>query len=128
MAIRYIVNDTIMDVAAVDVPGHIGVRDSGLGYGNRCLILDGGATIEETGVAAFRQVYPDLRVTADRIEASRLCGLKWITPHKGGRTVKKSTDVTPEVSEMLAHLWQHHNISLGDIVAEAVKVKYQATT
>ena len=25
-----------------------------------------------------------------------------ITPHKGGRTVKKSTDVTPEVDSMLA--------------------------
>ena len=51
-----------------------------------------------------------------------------ITPHKGGRTVKKSTDVTPELDQMLAYLWQQHNISLGDIVAEAVKVKYQSVT
>ena len=53
---------------------------------------------------------------------------KTITPHKGGRTVKKSTDVTPEVDKMLAYLWQQQNISLGDIVNEAVKIKYQSVT
>ena len=29
---------------------------------------------------------------------------------------------------MLAHLWQQHSISLGDIVAEAAKVRYQTVT
>lgn len=43
-----------------------------------------------------------------------------ITPHKGGRTIKKSTDVTPEVAEMLAKL----DISLGDLVEEAVRARY----
>ena len=51
-----------------------------------------------------------------------------ITPHKGGRTVKKSTDVTPEVDSMLAELYQQHEISLGDIVDEAVRSKYLTVT
>lgn len=48
-----------------------------------------------------------------------------ILPHKGGRRVKKSTDVTPEVDKMLAAL-SEHGISLGDIVDEAVRQKYAA--
>lgn len=47
-----------------------------------------------------------------------------IMPHKGGRTVKKSTDVTLDVSNMLAYLWREHHISLGDIVEDAVIAKY----
>lgn len=43
-----------------------------------------------------------------------------ITPHKGGRTIKKSTDVTPETAEMLAKL----DTSLGDLVEEAVRARY----
>lgn len=46
-----------------------------------------------------------------------------ITPHKGGRTIKKSTDVTPETAEMLAKL----DISLGDLVEEAVRARYAQT-
>lgn len=48
-----------------------------------------------------------------------------IQPHKGGRRVKKSTDVTPEVNEMLAVL-SEHGISLGDIVDEAARAKFAA--
>lgn len=47
-----------------------------------------------------------------------------IMPHKGGRTVKKSTDVSPDVSNMLAYLWREHHISLGDIIEDAVIAKY----
>lgn len=47
-----------------------------------------------------------------------------IKPHKGGRTVSKRTDVTPEVNGMLKYLWQHHRISLGDLVEEITKAKY----
>lgn len=46
--------------------------------------------------------------------------VRQITPHKGGRTVKKSTDMTPEVAEMLAKL----DISLGDLVEDAVRSRY----
>lgn len=46
--------------------------------------------------------------------------VRQITPHKGGRTVKKSTDMTPEVAEMLAKL----DVSLGDLVEEAVRSRY----
>lgn len=48
-----------------------------------------------------------------------------ITPHKGGRTVQRSTTVTPEVGDMLKYLKKEHGISLGDIVDEAVRGKYQ---
>lgn len=47
--------------------------------------------------------------------------VRQITPHKGGRTIKKSTDVTPEIAEMLAQL----DISLGDLVEEAVRSRYE---
>ena len=48
-----------------------------------------------------------------------------ITPHKGGRTVSKRTDVTPETNEMLKALKKAHKISLADIVEEAVKKKFE---
>ena len=47
-----------------------------------------------------------------------------IRPHKGGRSVKKSTDVTPEVDKMLTELYKNYHISLGDIVDEAARAKY----
>ena len=47
-----------------------------------------------------------------------------ISPHKGGRSVRKSTDVTPEVARMLAYLWKEHNISLGDLVADVTRMAY----
>ena len=48
-----------------------------------------------------------------------------ITPHKGGRVVRKSVRVTPDIADMLAELWTKYQISLGDIVAEAVPRKYK---
>lgn len=48
-----------------------------------------------------------------------------ITPHKGGRTVKKSTDVTPIVASMLEVLHTQHGISLGDIIEDAVRERFQ---
>ena len=45
-----------------------------------------------------------------------------ITPHKGGRNVKKSTDVTPTTAKLLDAL-RERGVSLGDLVEEAAKVK-----
>lgn len=47
-----------------------------------------------------------------------------ITAHKGGRTVKRSSDVSAEVNEMLTWLRQEHDISLGDLIEEAARQKY----
>lgn len=47
-----------------------------------------------------------------------------ITPRKGGRSVRKSSDVTPEVAQMLAYLWKQHKISLGDLIDTAARVFY----
>lgn len=44
-----------------------------------------------------------------------------ITPRKGGRSVRKSTDVTPEVARMLAYLKQECGISLGDLIDTAAR-------
>ena len=44
-----------------------------------------------------------------------------IRPHKGGRTVKRSTDVTPETAERLRILKQLHGVSLGDLIEAASK-------
>lgn len=46
-----------------------------------------------------------------------------IRPHKGGRTVKRSTDVTPVTDAMLKELHEH-GVSLGDIIEWAVVIKY----
>ena len=49
---------------------------------------------------------------------------KKIRPYKGGRVVKKSTDVTLEISVMLGYLRKYYGISLGDLVEEAVRQKF----
>ena len=43
-----------------------------------------------------------------------------ITPHKGGRTVKVSSDVTPETKERIVRL-KAHGVSLGDLIEWAAK-------
>ena len=48
-----------------------------------------------------------------------------ITPHKGGRFIRKSTNVTPEVDQMLSFLWKEHKISLGDLVSMAAQAIYE---
>ena len=40
-----------------------------------------------------------------------------ITPHKGGRTIKKSADVTPETEARLREIKIKHGRSLGDLIA-----------
>ena len=49
-------------------------------------------------------------------------GVRHITPHKGGRTIKRSTDVTPETNERL-RLLAEHGISLGDLIEDAAIAK-----
>lgn len=39
-----------------------------------------------------------------------------ITPHKGGRTIKKSADVTPETEARLRELKEKYDLSLGDLI------------
>ena len=64
---RYLVNKKPMDLALVDLPDCIGVTESDLGYGTRCLVLHCHGAIDiESGVMAFRKVYPDLQVTGTR--------------------------------------------------------------
>lgn len=46
---------------------------------------------------------------------------KAITPHKGGRTIKKSADVTPETEAKLKDLKESRALSLGDLIAWAAK-------
>lgn len=62
---RYVVNREPMDIARVDKPAHIGIRDSLLGYGNRCLLVWCGGVAIEAGLEAFRAAYPAARVFAD---------------------------------------------------------------
>lgn len=47
-----------------------------------------------------------------------------IKAFKGGRSVRKSSDVTPEVARMLAYLKKVHKISLGDLIDIAVRALY----
>jgi hypothetical protein len=47
-----------------------------------------------------------------------------IKAFKGGRSVRKSSDVTPEVARMLAYLKKVHKISLGDLIDRATKTLY----
>jgi len=68
-AARYIVNPEPMDMTLVGWPDHVGARDSGLGYGNRCwLVYCSGANIDAR-LDAIRAVYPEIQVTADRSTA-----------------------------------------------------------
>ena len=44
-----------------------------------------------------------------------------ITPHKGGRTVSRRCDVTPQTDERLRILKDEHGVSLGDLVEAAAR-------
>lgn len=72
-ALRYIFNSTPIDLATVNLPSHIGTRDSGLGYGSRCIIIYCGGTKINPGVRAIRRSYPGIKVTANRTQAARWC-------------------------------------------------------
>lgn len=67
--LRYVVNSEPMDIALVDKPAHIGIRDSLTGYGNRCLIVECGGVDVDAGLEAFRAAYPNVKVFADRSAA-----------------------------------------------------------
>lgn len=54
-------------------------------------------------------------------------GVRHITPYKGGRTIKRSTDVTPETNERL-RLLAEAGVSLGDLIEEAAAVKVKTIT
>jgi len=55
-----------MDIAGIDLPAHIGVRDAMTGRGNRCLLVECGGANIDAGLAAFRAAYPHSTVFADR--------------------------------------------------------------
>jgi hypothetical protein len=70
---RYIVSKSeAIDLELVDIPPFASVRDSGLGWGNQCLIVETGPGGMDKALDAFRAVYPSIRVTADRKKARRM--------------------------------------------------------
>ncbi len=112
----FIITDREINTLAVDLPNGISVHDTHPLYSARCLVLEtAGANIHDA-VAAVLAVYPDARATLAREEAAELLKQRHITPHKGGRTIKRSLDVTPETNERLRILREQHGISLGDLV------------
>jgi len=62
---RYVVNPEAMNIALVDKPAHIGIRDSLTGYGDRCWIVECGGVDIDAGLDAIRAVYPEIRVLGD---------------------------------------------------------------
>lgn len=119
----FIVTDTPINFLAVELPPHISIHDTHPMASGRCIVLTtGGARIED-GVAAVLAVYPDVRTTTDKAEAAEWLKERHITPHKGGRTIKRSTDVTPETNERLAILRDQYGISLGDLIEQAATAK-----
>ena len=119
----FIVSDTEIDMLAVSLPAHIGVHDTHPLSSARCLVLTCGGVNIEPAIDAVLAVYPDARATLAKEEAADWLKRRHITPHKGGRTIKRSTDVTPETQAALEALRQA-GISLGDLVEEAARRKY----
>lgn len=118
----FIINDTPINLLEINLPPYIGVSDTHPMAGGRCTVLvTGGASIED-GIAAVLAVYPDARATTDKAEAAEWLKHRHVTPHKGGRTIKRSTDVTPETNERL-RLLAEHGISLGDLIEDAAIAK-----
>jgi hypothetical protein len=66
----YVVSSEPMDTARVNWPAHIGNRDSGLGYGDRCWLIFCGGVDLDAGIEAIRAAYPDVLVTANRQDAA----------------------------------------------------------
>lgn len=115
----FIVSDEPINLLAVNLPPYIGVHDTHSLASDRCLVLVSGGASIEAGVAAVVAIYPDARATTSKEEAADWLKRRRITPYKGGRTVKRSTDVTPETNQRLQILSERHNISLGDLVEAA---------
>jgi hypothetical protein len=119
----FIVSDTPINLLEVNLPPYIGIGDTHPMYGGRCTVLyNGGAAIAD-GVAAVLAVYPDARATTSKQEAAEWLKQRHVTPHKGGRTIKRSTDVTPETNERL-RLLAEQGISLGDLIEESAAAKF----
>lgn len=119
----FILSDTPIDLLAVNLPPYIGGHDTHPLAGGRCTVLTtGGARIED-GIAAVLAVYPAARATTSKDEAADWLKERHITPHKGGRTIKRSSDVTPETNGRLAVLRDRYGISLGDLIEQAAAVK-----
>lgn len=115
----YIVTETPINLLEVDLsPATYEATYAPLSS-PRCLVLTGGSL--SAAVEAVRAIYPDARATTSREEAGEWLRHR-ITPHKGGRTVKRSTDVTPQTQARLEELRQA-GISLGDLVEEAAQRK-----
>lgn len=118
----FIVTDEPINPFNVNLPPHIGVHDTHPLAGSRCLVLYCGGASIEAGITTVLATYPDARATTSKEEAGEWLKQRHITPHKGGRTVKRSTDVTPETQAALEALRQA-GISLGDLVEEAAQRK-----
>ena len=116
----YIVTETPINLLEVDLsPATYEATYAPLSS-PRCLVLTGGSL--SAAVEAVRAIYPDARATTSAKEAGEWLKQRHITPHKGGRTIKRSTDVTPETQAALEELRQA-GISLGDLVEEAAQRK-----
>lgn len=122
MNYAFIVTDEPINLVDVNLPPHIGFSTTHPLAGSRCLVLYCGGANIEAGIAAVLTTYPDARATTSKEEAGEWLKQRHITPHKGGRTVKRSTDVTPETQTALEVLRQA-GISLGDLVEEAAQRK-----
>lgn len=118
----FIVTDEPINLTSVSLPPYIGVHDTHPLAGPRCLVLSCGGASIDNGIAAVLATYPDARATTSKEEAGEWLKQRHITPHKGGRTVKRSTDVTQETQAALEALRQA-GISLGDLVEEAAQRK-----
>lgn len=119
----FIISDTKIDTLACNLPSYIGVHDTHPLSSARCLVLICGGVNIEPGIDAVLAIYPDARATTSREQAAEWLKHR-ITPHKGGRTIKRSTDVTPETQRLLEQL-RESGISLGDLVEEAARQKYK---
>ena len=120
----FIVSDEPINLLTVNLPPHIGVNDTHpMHNGSRCIVLYNGGNAIADGIDAVLAVYPDARATTSKAEAANWLKGRHITPHKGGRTIKRSSDVTPETNERLAVLRDQYGISLGDLIEEAAAAK-----
>jgi hypothetical protein len=115
----FIITNREIDTSAINLPNGISIHETHPLYSKRCLVLvTSGANIDDA-VSAVLTVYPDAHATQSRDEADDLLNRRHITPHKGGRTVKRSLDVTPETNDQLRTLREVYGVTLGDLVDAA---------
>ena len=100
----YIVTETPINLLEVDLsPATYEARLMRRCSACAALSFTGGSL--SAAVEAVRAIYPDARATTSREEAGEWLRHR-ITPHKGGCTVKRSTDVTPQTQARLEELRQ----------------------